>query len=160
MEGKKKGIKCKRNEWYAKGRNCKYGENCRYEHNKLCRWVERLKKCKRDKCRFSHDETVMCKWDKESGCTRGETCKFIHQEKERKERQESENKASKPTLQKRERESNKEEEQQTTMEMEERIVERLTKIMKMEMWNIRNEGEQQNFWNIQDQNYYPPYQRK
>ena len=62
--------------WHAKGKECKYGEQCKYKHKRMCRFIERGEKCKTTGCIFSHDTSLMCKWD--ANFRYGERCKFIH----------------------------------------------------------------------------------
>ena len=65
--------------WHAKGKICKFGRDCQFQHKKMCKWTRMGEVCRRNHCMFSHDETVMCKWDREEdGCKSGTKCKFIH----------------------------------------------------------------------------------
>ena len=70
---------------YAKERKCKFGEGCRYTHIELCNSRRMNSRCNRPKCKFSHDTSVMCRYDSEGICKYGDGCKFVHLWKRRNE---------------------------------------------------------------------------
>ncbi len=63
---------------YAKDRNCKFGEGCRFRHVDICNSLKKGNRCERRNCKYSHEESVMCKYDANGFCRRGQSCRFIH----------------------------------------------------------------------------------
>ena len=63
---------------YVKNSYCRFEKECKYEHQKLCKWTVEGKICSREICRYSHDITIICKWNKDNKCRYGDRCKFIH----------------------------------------------------------------------------------
>ena len=66
-------------KFFARGKICKYGKDCRYEHAKLCRYRARGICKYGEKCKQSHDTSNVCYKDaKGEKCKYGEKCRFVH----------------------------------------------------------------------------------
>ena len=63
---------------YIKNNYCRFEKECKYEHNQLCKWNIEGKNCLREICRYSHDITIICKWNQDKKCSYGDRCKFIY----------------------------------------------------------------------------------
>ena len=144
--------------WFAKGKTCRYREGCRYVHKRLCRWVKIGQECRNQKCRFGHDRSVICRWNREGDCRFGEHCKYLHEnvKKEGQEKEEGEIVKGSGTKGTARREENSMVRmsawEECSVNMEERIIERLRDMLKYEMRQMRM-GEA-NFWGGQDQKLY------
>ena len=78
---------------YAKTGECRFKDQCKYDHVKKRNWGNR---CKRHDCWFSHDESIICKWHKEGICRFGEQkCRYIHQKVKETNSQEGEENVNK-----------------------------------------------------------------
>jgi len=63
--------------FFNKGNTCKFGQECRYEHKKICHSVLQGEECQvKNRCRDSHDVTAICRF--KENCKYGDKCKYIH----------------------------------------------------------------------------------
>ena len=61
---------------YAYGKECKYGDTCKFIHKRICKTYAKYKQCRFGRrCNFSHDVEGRCKREEEFGwCLFGKKC--------------------------------------------------------------------------------------